>query len=86
MQDKLQYLESEVSGISAYVYVDGKATNKGVEIFKPNDNGVATLTTLEGDNFLVRLAEINKYANGYKVTFYIGNPNYATYSGSEGLC
>lgn len=47
--------------------------------FTPASKGYAPVWT-EAGNLLVTLTNISKYANGYKLTFQIGNPTLATFS------
>ena len=53
-----------------------------IAIFTPSSKDSITINTPAG-NFFVSLRDLTKYADGYKATFYIGNPNYATFDNLE---
>ena len=72
IQGELFQLESDVDSIHEI--------NQSYAIFTPGSKGFSSIHTDVG-NLLVILESLKKYANGYQVTFSIGNPNFVTYNG-----
>lgn len=68
-QDKLSQVSWELSNL-----------HSSAATFSPSSKGYEVLHTNVGD-FVASLKKITKYADGYKATFLIGNPNLITYGG-----
>lgn len=71
---EVESLKIRLSVIENFITIDKYNANDKAVIFKPGSNGFASLSTNIGYLF-ISLDNISKYADGYKVSFFIGNPN-----------
>lgn len=74
LKNQINLLESDINEL----YNKINQLNRNYAIFDPSSKGYATINAETG-SFVVTLDNLNKYANGYKATFKIGNPNLITY-------
>ncbi len=76
LQSQVYQLQNDLNRVSNVVY-SIHSVSAG---FSPSTKEYSIIRTNNGD-FLASLESVNKYADGYKVTFKIGNPSLITYSG-----
>jgi outer membrane murein-binding lipoprotein Lpp len=76
MQNQINQLQNDLSQLSSQV----SQLNKNYAVFTPGSNGYSTIYSAAG-YFIVSLVSLKKYANGYRATFDIGNPNLITFNG-----
>jgi hypothetical protein len=77
IEERFGHIENDVSRISNQVSVlEWVVTDTNTAIFSPKEEGFQKIETGVGDVY-VSLENITPYADGYKVTFTIGNPSAA---------
>jgi hypothetical protein len=74
LEGKIKYLDSQISMLR----LEKIMSDRSVISFTSSSEGFNRLDTDTG-TFFVALKNIQEYANGYKVTFSVGNPDAATY-------
>ncbi len=76
LQTQVETLQAQITEINSIV----KSLHPMLAVFTPSSKGYQPLYTDKG-NLIISLDELKKYANGYKATFLIGNPNHVTFDG-----
>lgn len=76
VEHQINQLQNEVNQLSSNV----SKINKNFAVFTPASKGYTTVYANVG-YFVVSLDSLKKYANGYRATFSIGNPNLITFNG-----
>lgn len=76
LQNQINQLQTDLSQVSSKI----SQINESYAIFTPSSKGYVSLYANVG-YFIVSLDSLKKYANGYRATFSIGNPNVMTFNG-----
>jgi len=76
LQNQINQLQNDANQTSSKI----SQMNKSYALFTPSSKGYSTINANVG-TFVVSLDSLSKYANGYRATFSIGNPNLMTFNG-----
>lgn len=81
LQNKVSELSSDYTSQQQFNrFIAASVIQTTTASFNPASEGYAVVNSNVG-NFLVNLVKLQKYADGYKAIFNIGNPNYLIFNG-----
>jgi hypothetical protein len=83
LKEDLEQLR-ELVRLHSYTSLKVERNINEMAIFTPSDKGYQPINTSAGP-LLIALRDIKKYANGYKLTFEVGNPTLAKFGSSTAI-